>query len=151
MPTFVDPNTCNACAEEHLGPLCVYICPNDLMALDVVANKGFNQEPDMCSECYACVKLCPQEAIRVRGYADFVPLGALVQPHRTEDGLQWEVVFRDGRRFEFTYQSRTRAAGSVAPYQGFTEDSAADLRNQNLAGDSVWLGVDKLPAPRGRD
>ena len=147
MPTFVDPNTCNACAEEHLGPLCVYICPNDLMALDVGANKGFNQEPDMCSECYACVKLCPQEAIRVRGYADFVPLGALVQPHRTEDGLQWEVVFRDGRRFEFTYQSRTRAAGSVVPYQGFTEDSAADLRNQNLAGDSVWLGVDKLPAP----
>ena len=49
MPTFVDPNVCNACAGEHLGPLCVYICPNDLMALDTDANKGFNQEPEMCS------------------------------------------------------------------------------------------------------
>ena len=89
MPTFVDPNTCNACAGEHQGPLCVYICPNDLMALDTDVNKGFNQEPDMCSECYACVKLCPQEAINVRGYADFVPMGAIVQPHRTAvEGLE---------------------------------------------------------------
>lgn len=35
MPTYVNPNACNACAEEHLGPLCVYICPNDLMVLDL--------------------------------------------------------------------------------------------------------------------
>ena len=150
MPTFVDPNTCNACAGEHQGPLCVYICPNDLMALDLEANKGFNQEPDMCSECYACVKLCPQEAINVRGYADFVPMGASVQPHRTEDGLTWDVVFRDGRRFEFTYQSRTRTAGSVVPYEGFTEDREADLSTQNLAGDSNWLGVDRLPVPASK-
>lgn len=147
MPTFVDPNVCNTCAGEHLGPLCVYICPNDLMALDTEVNKGFNQEPEMCSECYACVKLCPQEAINVRGYADFVPLGAIVQPHRTEDGLRWEVVFRDGRNFEFTYPSRSRPAGSVVPYDGFTEDRVGDLGNQNLAGDSNWLGVDKLPVP----
>ena len=150
MPTFVNPNACNACEGEHQGPLCVYICPNDLMVLDVDVNKGFNQEPDMCSECYACVKLCPQDAIHVRGYADFVPMGAIVQPHRTEDGLQWEVVFRDGRRFEFTYQSRTRPAGTVVPYEGFTEDSTGDLRNQNLAGDSTWLGVDRLPVPASK-
>ena len=43
----------------------------------------------MCSECYACVKLCPQDAIHVRGYADFVPLGAMVQPKRVEQGLRW--------------------------------------------------------------
>ena len=150
MPTFVNPNTCNACADVHEGPLCVYICPNDLMVLDPVANKGFNQEPDMCSECYACVKLCPQEAINVRGYADFVPLGASVQPHRTDDGMQWDVIFRDGRRFEFTYPSRTRAVGTVVPYQGFTEDRVGDIGNQNLAGDSNWLGVDELPVPAAR-
>ena len=72
MPTYVDPNACNACQSQHEGPLCVYICPNDLMVLDENSNKGFNQEPEMCSECYACVKLCPQEALHVRGYADFV-------------------------------------------------------------------------------
>ena len=145
MPTYVNPNACNACEGEHQGPLCVYICPNDLMVLDPTINKGFNQEPEMCSECYACVKLCPQEAIHVRGYADFVPLGASVQPHRTEDGLTWEVRFRDGRLLEFTYQSRTRPAGTVEPYENFTEDRIADLRSQTLAGESRWLGVPQLP------
>ena len=145
MPTYVNPDACNACVGEHQGPLCVYICPNDLMVLDPSLNKGFNQEPEMCSECYACVKLCPQEAIHVRGYADFVPLGASVQPHRTEDGLTWEVRFRDGRLLEFTYQSRTRPAGTVEPYENFTEDRIADLRSQTLAGESRWLGVAQLP------
>jgi len=145
MPTYVDPNTCNACAGEHEGPLCVYICPNDLMTMDLEQNKGFNQEPELCSECYACVKLCPQEAIFVRGYADFVPLGASVHPTRVEGGLTWTVKFRDGRELQFTYPSRTTPVGSSDPYRDFTEDRVNDLQGQGLAGESKWLGVDKLP------
>jgi len=143
MPTFVDPNACNTCEGEEQGPLCVYICPNDLMRLE--GDKGFNQEPNMCSECYACVKLCPTEAIHVRGYADFIPLGAEVQPRRVELGLTWTVRFRDGEVLEFTYPSRTKPVGSSIPYDGFTEDPIADLRGQTLAGESIWLGVDNLP------
>ena len=145
MPTYVDPNTCNACAGEHEGPLCVNICPNDLMTMDLEQNKGFNQEPELCSECYACVKLCPQEAIFVRGYADFVPLGASVHPTRVEGGLTWTVKFRDGRELQFTYPSRTTPVGSSDPYRDFTEDRVNDLQGQGLAGESKWLGVDKLP------
>ena len=143
MPTFVDPNACNTCEGEEQGPLCVYICPNDLMKLK--GDKGFNQEPNLCSECYACVKLCPTEAIRVRGYADFIPLGAEVQPHRVELGLTWTIRFRDGEEMEFTYPSRTKPVGSSIPYEGFTEDPVADLKGQTLAGESLWLGVDRLP------
>ncbi len=145
MPTYVDPDACNACAGVHGGPQCVYICPNDLMVLDGGTEKGFNQEPEMCSECYACVKLCPTEAIHVRGYADFVPLGGSVQPRRVDLGLTWTVKFRDGRELQFTYPSRTKPAGSSQPYQGFAEDPVADLKNQALAGESLWLGVDALP------
>ena len=145
MPTYVDPNTCNACAGEHEGPLCVYICPNDLMTMDLEQNKGVNQEPELCSECYACVKLCPQEAIFVRGYADFVPLGASVHPTRVEGGLTWTVKFRDGRELQFTYPSRTTPVGSSDPYRDFTEDRVNGLQGQGLAGESKWLGVDKLP------
>ena len=58
------------------------------------------------------------------------------------DLLPW-----DGRKFEFTYQSRTKPAGSVVLYEGFTEDRQNDAKNQSLAGDSLWLGVDKLPTP----
>ena len=145
MPTYVNPNTCNACAGEHEGPLCVYICPNDLMAMDADQNKGFNQEPELCSECYACVKLCPQEAILVRGYSDFVPLGASVQPKRVEGGLTWTVKFRDGRELQFTYPSRSTPIGSSDPYKDFTEDPVKDLQGQGLAGESKWLGVERLP------
>ncbi len=99
----------------------------------------------MCSECYACVKLCPEDAIHVRGYADFVPLGASVQPKRVEQGLRWTVRFRDGREMQFTYPSRTTPIGSSQPYQGFTEDPVHDLRSAELAGESQWLGVDRLP------
>ena len=148
MPTYVDPNACNACAGVHQGPLCVYICPNDLMVLDPVQNKGFNQEPELCSECYACVKLCPENAIHVRGYADFVPLGAEVQPHYEGSDIVWDVTFRDGRTERFRFASRTRPAGSVEPYNGFTEDPVADLKSQVLAGESQWLGVDQLPSLR---
>jgi adenylylsulfate reductase, subunit B len=144
MPTYVDPHACDACSGEVLGPLCVYICPNDLMVLHSDIGKGFNQEPEMCSECYACVKLCPQEAIHVRGYADFVPLGASVQPRRIAQGLSWTVRFRDGRELCFTYPSRSTPVGSTDPYKGFTEDPDRDLKSQTLAGDSQWLGVDRL-------
>ena len=116
------------------------------MTLDTDINKGFNQEPQLCSECYACVKLCPQDAIHVRGYSDFIPLGASVQPRRIENGLTWTVTFRNGKVLEFTYPSRTRPVGSVDPYQGFTEDRAGDLKGQGLAGESKWLGVARLPS-----
>jgi hypothetical protein len=35
----------------------------------------------------------------------------------------------------------------VVLYEGFTEDRQNDAKNQSLAGDSLWLGVDKLPTP----
>jgi adenylylsulfate reductase subunit B len=99
----------------------------------------------MCSECYACVKLCPQEAIHVRGYADFVPLGAMVQPRRVEQSLSWTVRFRDGRELHFTYPSRSTPVGSTEPYKGFNEDPVGDLHSPALAGESQWLGIDRLP------
>ena len=45
MPTYVDPQACNACAGVDMGPLCVYICPNDLMVLRPDLGKGSNVGP----------------------------------------------------------------------------------------------------------
>ena len=85
----------------------------------------------------------------MRGYADFVPLGASVQPRRVEQGLQWTVRFRDGRELQFTYPSRSTPVGSSEPYRGFTEDPVRDLVSQTLAGETQGLGVDRLPTLRG--
>ena len=145
MPTFVKPDVCNACAGVHEGPLCVYICPNDLMVLDNQRMKAFNQEPDMCSECFACVKMCPEEAIEVRGYADFVPMGATVKPRKGEREISWEVRFRDGRTANYNYPVRTTPVGSSQSYEGFPEASQDALKSPALAGEDIWLGVSELP------
>ena len=145
MPTFVNPGACNACADIHQGPLCVYICPNDLMVLDPQSMKGFNREHDMCSECFACVKLCPQDAIEVRGYADFVPLGASVKPKRNDREISWEIRFRDGRTLSYTYPVRSTPVGSSDPYKGFVEPNEGDFKGPGLAGEGLWLGVSDLP------
>ena len=58
--------------------------------------KAYNQEPDLCWECYNCVKICPQQAMDVRGYADFVPMGASVVPLRGSEDIMWTVKFRNG-------------------------------------------------------
>jgi adenylylsulfate reductase, subunit B len=150
MPTYVDPNACNACAGIHEGPLCVYICPNDLMILDPKSNKGFNQEPELCSECYACVKLCPPNAIHVRGYADFVPLGAEVQPHYEGSDIVWNVRFRDGRKEHFRFASRTTPKGSINPFKGVPEADMGQLRSQALFGEPEYLQVSKVPTPNGK-
>ncbi len=148
MPTYVDPMACNACAEVHEGPLCVYICPNDLMVLDTGSQKGFNQEPEMCSECYACVKLCPQNAVHVRGYADFVPLGAEVQPSYVEGQIQWDITFRDGRTEQFTFPVRTTPAGSADPFKGLPEADMSQLRSPTLFGEPGNLEVSEVPTPQ---
>ena len=148
MPAYVDPNACNACAGVHGGPQCVYICPNDLMVLDGGSEKGFNQEPEMCSECYACVKLCPTEAIHVRGYADFVPLGAEVQPSYVDGNIQWDVTFRDGRTDRFTFSVRTTPAGSANAHRGLPEPDMSLLRGPTLFGEPGNLEVSEIPTPR---
>ncbi len=148
MPTYVDPNACNACAEQNRGPLCVYICPNDLMVLDKSINKGFNQEPEMCSECYACVKLCPENAIHVRGYADFVPLGAEVQPKYVNGDIQWDITFRDGRKDQFTFPVRTTPAGSANAHKGLAEADMSQIKGPGLFGEPRNLEVDALPTPK---
>jgi len=148
MPTYVDPQACNACAGVNRGPLCVYICPNDLMVLRPDLGKGFNQEPEMCSECYACVKLCPPQAVHVRGYADFVPLGAEVQPSYVDGQIQWDVTFRDGRRKQFRFPVRTTPAGSANAHTGLPEADMSLLRTPTLFGEPGNLHVSAVPTPK---
>ncbi len=78
MPTFVYMTRCDGCGH------CVDICPSDIMHIDKTYRRAYNIEPNMCWECYSCVKACPQNAIDVRGYADFAPLGHSVRVLREE-------------------------------------------------------------------
>jgi adenylylsulfate reductase subunit B len=123
----------------------MYICPSDIMHLDQSMGKAYNIEPDLCWECYACVKTCPQTAIDMRGYGDVMPMGASLTPLRGTDSILWTVKFRNGEMKRFKYPIRTTPWGSIEPFQDLPDPSAEEANKAGLCGEAKYLGVDKLP------
>ncbi len=120
MPSYVIMEKCDGCKGQD-KTACMHICPNDLMVLDVSnpdAPKAFNRAPDMCWECYNCVKICAQQAVDVKGYADFVPMGASVVPLRGSEDIMWTVKFRNGSLKRFKFPIRTTPEGKAEPDAG---------------------------------
>ncbi|MDH3693372.1 MAG: adenylyl-sulfate reductase subunit beta [Gammaproteobacteria bacterium] len=111
MPTFVYMTRCDGCGH------CVDICPSDIMHIDKTYRRALNIEPNMCWECYSCVKACPQDAIDCRGYADFAPLGHSVRVKREEEKgtISWKIKFRDGREKDFVSPITTKPWGEFIP------------------------------------
>ncbi len=132
MPAYVRADKCDGCNGRDRVE-CARICPHDLMKLDADGSdsghelKAYNQEPEQCWECYCCVKVCPQNAIECRAYADFVPLGGSVQPLRDESKIVWTIRFRNGEKKRFKFPVRTTPDGSADPYGDEPEADLADL------------------------
>ncbi len=139
MPTFVYMTRCDGCGH------CVDICPSDIMHIDKTYRRAVNFEPNFCWECYSCVKACPQNAIDVRGYADFAPLGHSVRVRREEEKgtISWKIKFRDGRVKDFVSPITTQPWGEkidvVADLAVPGED---DLNSQLLCHEPDSLNVE---------
>lgn len=142
MPSFVNVQKCDGCKAQD-KTACQYICPNDLMVLNKQTMKAYNRAPEMCWECYSCVKICPQQAVEVRGYADFVPMGATVTPARSSDSILWTVKFRNGMLKRFKFPIRTTPEGSAVPNGGF-KTSTDDIKSPLLFTEPASAGMDKL-------
>jgi adenylylsulfate reductase subunit B len=112
------------------------------MVLDKEAMKAWNREPEMCWECYSCVKICPVQAIEVRGYADFVPMGANVTPMRSTDSIMWTVKFRNGMLKRFKFPIRTTPEGQAQPAGGYPPHN--DLNSQVLAQEPAALNMSEV-------
>ena len=148
MPTFVNPDKCDGC-KALARPACMYICPADLMKLDIDIGKAFNQEPDACWECFACVKMCPQSAIDLRGYADVMPMGATATPLRGTDSIMWALKFRDGTIKRFRFPIRTTPWGTIVPHEHAADPEPEDLKQPGLTAEDHYLGVGALPRLAG--
>ena len=111
MSTFVYMTRCDGCGH------CVDICPSDIMHIDKTHRRAFNIEPNMCWECCACVKACPQNAIDLRGYADFAPMGHSVRVLREEEKgtISWKIRFRNGHEKNFVSPITTKPWGKHIP------------------------------------
>jgi adenylylsulfate reductase subunit B len=132
---------CDGCGE------CVDICPSDIMHIDTTYRRAVNIEPNFCWECYSCVKACPQNAIDVRGYAEFAPLGHSVRVLREEakGTISWKIIFRDGREKNFESPIRTTPWGSIKPPSDYEPPMPDDFRTQELAHEPETLNIEKLP------
>ena len=142
MPSFVISQKCDGCKALD-RTACQYICPNDLMLLNKETGKAYNRAPEMCWECYNCVKICPTQAIEVRGYADFMPLGGVVQPMRSSDAIMWSVKFRNGEVKRFRFKTRTIPEGTSSPDAGFSTGTD-DLKSPLLRTEPGSTGMDEL-------
>lgn len=139
MPTFVYMTRCDGCGH------CVDICPSDIMHIDKTYRRAVNIEPNMCWECYACVKACPQYAIDVRGYADFAPLGHSVRVRREEEKgtISWKIKFRDGREKSFVSPITTKPWGEAIPrLADLQPPSEEDLNSQLLVNEPDGLHIE---------
>ena len=144
MPSFVIKEKCDGCAGQP-KTACMHICPQDLMIKNEgEGEKAWNRDPSLCWECMCCVKICPQQAMDVRGYADFVPLGGSVVPMRGSDSIMWTVKFRSGVVKRFKFPIRTTEEGKAAPLGGYDEGPAT-LDDELLATEPVSLQLEKLP------
>ena len=145
MPTFVYMTRCDGCGH------CVDICPSDIMHIDKTYRRAYNIEPNMCWECYSCVKACPQNAIDVRGYADFAPLGHSVRVLREEakgdDFVEAQVPRRP--REEFRVADPHDAVGIDQGAGRVRCAAPEDFAQQELAHEPDALNIEGgLPALR---
>ena len=94
----------------------------------------------MCWECYSCVKICPTQAVEVRGYADFMPMGATVSPMRSTDSIMWTVKFRNGSLKRFKFPIRTTPEGQADPSGGWGNEG--DINDELLWTEPTSIGTD---------
>jgi adenylylsulfate reductase subunit B len=142
MPSYVNVEKCDGCKALD-KTACQHICPNDLMVLNKETNKAYNRDVSMCWECYNCVKICPTQAVEVRGYADFVPLGGQCTPLRSTDSIMWTIKFRNQQIKRFKFPIRTTPEGGAEPEGGFA--SHDDLSSGNLSTEPEASGLSDLP------
>ena len=136
MSTFVYMTRCDGCGH------CVDICRSDIMHIDKLIRRAVNIEPNFCWECYSCVKACPQNAIDVRGYADFAPMGHKVRVLREEEKgtISWKIKFRNGTVKNFVSPITTKPWGKFIDKVADKDKPSNDmLKSQLLYNEPKYL------------
>jgi adenylylsulfate reductase subunit B len=91
------------------------------------------------------VKACPQNAIDVRGYADFAPLGHSVRVDRDEEKgtIAWKIKFRNGTEKSFLSPITTKPWGTGIEKLKDVPAPTQDMRDsQHLYNEPKYIRFD---------
>ena len=91
------------------------------------------------------MKACPQNAIDVRGYADFAPMGHSVRVLREEEKgtISWKIKFRNGTVKDFVSPITTKPWGKHIPKLAEKEKPNKEaLDSQLLYSEPKGLNID---------
>ena len=106
MPPKINIQKCDGC----LGiaePLCMRICPGDLLFVDDTGKAGCRKTRD-CWDCMSCVKICPQEAISLKLPYQLGYYPAQLIPKVGADHITWICVDLHGKVERFTMRTRNK-------------------------------------------
>lgn len=106
MPPYVIPGKCDACQGEE-EPLCVQVCPGDLMVIDPATNKAVCRDPGDCWDCMICVKSCTRQAIQTVIQYQLAPVPAKLIPLIRPDSITWTLVDCQGHIERFVMKTLT--------------------------------------------
>lgn len=106
MPPYVIPDKCDACHGEE-EPLCVQVCPGDLMMIDPATGKAICRNPGDCWDCMICVKSCARQAIQTVIQYQLAPVPAKLIPLVGTHSITWTLVDCQGRIERFVMKTLT--------------------------------------------
>lgn len=94
----IDYKLCNQC-NEYNTPLCVSICPGNLLYKDTKNNKIKIRNIKECWGCGACVKECSNQAIKLILPSKLGSQSSFLKAKETKDSIVWE-LFRKNDKIE---------------------------------------------------
>lgn len=101
MSIIVNLDRCDGCRTLK-EPLCVMVCPGDLMAINPETGKAYINGPEDCWGCMPCVKICPKDALEYRIPPQIGNHGASLIPKRRGDTVEWTLTDINGKVEKFS-------------------------------------------------
>lgn len=106
MPPKVDAVKCNGCHGES-EPLCVKVCPGDLMVIDKNMTKAIVRDPGDCWDCMTCTKACPQQAIQTMLQYQLAYYPGKLIPKMKTNSIAWTSIDSRGRVERYVMKTLT--------------------------------------------
>ena len=96
VPIKINKQLCDGCGDTK-EPACMRICPGDLI---YKAGQAVLRNKKECSDCSACVKVCPQNAIELYYPVELGGRGSYLTAQYEADQIIWQTNKFDGSKNE---------------------------------------------------